>query len=370
VAALRAALAAGHTVVINGPVAALEIAADATADVADAWRVLRDAQVRPEAAAGGAPEDDAAAEAETPWRLAIVIVGGVATGFAVPEDADLDAMLAGGPAAAEAAARRFPVATGVDYLIARGWLLDRDREVLLVAYPVRVPDPEGWPTYTVEEVPDGFGLAAHLGEHGHALPFVTTAEPDAAVVAIHRDVTRGAAEHGAWLRRRDRALPADTRSASFWLMLPLLMALLAPALVVRLLTIPLRGALRRRSERRRERLLADGRARLLSWTAALAAAPDDLVKRHDRAVALCGVGWFAAGDRALTAILADLDAGGSGVARHKVLHNLSVARQGLGLGRLAAATAREAREAGHPRPNRLVSFGQALVVLLRAIAGV
>jgi hypothetical protein len=182
-------------------------------------------------------------------------------------------------------------------------------------------------------------------------------------------------EHLAALRLEEERLPAlptapprprargGKLGTILFVFLPIA-ALTPPALLVRLLTWPLRRWLRERTEARRLRGRAKIEQSLAEATAKAEAAPENFQARIDRAVYLAALGHHERADRELSVCLRERD------DLALAWHNLAVTRERLRLPRLAAAAAARAKELGHvappPRPDSLWKF---LFDVFVAIAG-
>jgi hypothetical protein len=178
------------------------------------------------------------------------------------------------------------------------------------------------------------------------------------------DLLAGEQEHQAELQARDGRLAplAATRRASarrgWGLLFPVVLAVvLLPALLVRLVTLPFRHALRRRrDERRAER---DRRERetcrdeVVRETARLAEDPDDLAARRRRADRLRRLGHLAAAERDLAACVDRL--ADAAPERAAVLAEHAVVLRQLGCRNLADAAEQAALADG----ARVVPVGTA-----------
>jgi hypothetical protein len=149
------------------------------------------------------------------------------------------------------------------------------------------------------------------------------------------------------LRREEDALPPLPRARRGWTIFAAVMFLVLgpPALIVRIVTWPLRGWLRDRAGARHERRRVKHRAQLAEARAKLEARPDDLARRVDDAVLTYAEGKTAKADRALSAIVREHD--------HAIAwHNLAVTRDRLRLPRLSKAAAARAKQLGHVAKHR------------------
>ncbi|HEU0030791.1 MAG TPA: hypothetical protein VFQ53_09160 [Kofleriaceae bacterium] len=370
-AAMRASLAAGHAVEITGPVRGLAVAT--AADVDDVPERLRALQI-------------AEPDADERAGLAVVLHGGRLDAYHGPIATRALAVLAAGPEGLTDRVRELPRAEAVDYaFLDAGWIVDLDDRVVIVArWGDRgdKPDLARWDGFTITRADTPVALAAYLGARGLGLPPVRTHDDDPAWDAVVGAIALGAQEHRAKLDADERAVGKPASRSS-----PIGMALIAiaflvvviPALVVRLLTIPLRGWLRDREPRRRAPRPELPRDELVEVHAKLAAQPDDLELRQRRAELCLQRGWWAEADRDFAVCLARLDAGAAPgkVVRGAVLHNLGVTRTLLRCPQLAERARVAAKQAGfvlrapvHRRAwHAIATYGVVVGGMFAVIAG-
>lgn len=174
--------------------------------------------------------------------------------------------------------------------------------------------------------------------------------------------------HCEQLRREEEQLPALPPQRGGIGKLGALLVLLVlgpPALLVRLVTWPLRGWLRDRADARRDRRRAKRKQQLAEARAKLDAGPDSLDRRVDRAIVTFAEGNTARADRELSAIVRERD-------DHAIAwHNLAVTRDRLRLPRLSAAAAARAKALGHvaKRRSRVATYASMFAEIFVGIAG-
>jgi hypothetical protein len=197
------------------------------------------------------------------------------------------------------------------------------------------------------------------------------AAPQAAWERVLAGLADGAEEHEASLRTQENELaPAAGRvpvaRSSRWRVLllipwlPVVLALLVPALAIRLLTVPFRGRIGQWQDLRRWRRQQRRRADLVADSEHLAHHPDDIDRRHGRAALLVRLGHPAIADRELGGCLEVRESAALYVDRARV-------RARLGLPHLARRDVERARSLG-ARPRRLRALAYPALLILATAA--
>lgn len=355
-AAIRAGLATGKAVVVSGPLVGIEIAHDAAFDPDAFVGYLRQAQAIEWKRLHPVATSSTSTTRKRASAIAVVLDHGrVSTGGGSREEV-FDLLDTGTDGIAARVERLSPPSDVFYRALSEAWFYDHERREL---HLLHTDDEIATPPLTavrssgvsVRVCADGEAFAATLGDRGITLPPWEVGDRETPWGQLVDELFRGDQERLAVLRAQERErssepIPGRDRwfRASLIAVVLATILLLVPALVVRLLTWPLRPWLRRRRQAAAQARSADHKAEIVRQTARLRGAPEDVEARRHRVARFVGLGRFEAAERDLAACLA----GSNPEAQRAelMLARANLLRE-LKLPRLAEAEEKKVRDLGH-----------------------